>query len=49
MDFYCKYAILASIIFISLNVNNIKLGFYDPYANITFEEEKPNVCFVNTM
>jgi hypothetical protein len=47
MDFYYKNAIIASIIFVSLNVNNTKLGFYDHYVSITFEEEKPNVCFVN--
>jgi hypothetical protein len=29
-------------------VNSTK-GFYDPYACITFEEEKPNVCIVNAM
>jgi hypothetical protein len=28
-----------------LNTNNTKFGFYDPYASITFEEEKPQCVF----
>jgi hypothetical protein len=41
MDLYYKNAILASIIFVWLNANSTK-KFYDPYAGITFENEKPN-------
>jgi len=44
MDLYFKNAIIASIIFVWLNASTIK-GFYDPYASITFEEERPIVCF----
>jgi hypothetical protein len=41
MDLYYKNAILASIIFVWLSANSTK-GFYDLYASITFENEKPN-------
>jgi hypothetical protein len=47
-EFLLQNFILVSIKFVWLNVNNTK-GFYDPYVGITFEEEKPNVCFVNSM
>jgi hypothetical protein len=40
MDLYGKNGILASIIFVWLNVSSTK-GLYDPYAWITFKEEKP--------
>jgi hypothetical protein len=44
MDLYFKTTIIASIIFVWLNASTIK-GFYDPYASITFEKERLNVCF----
>jgi hypothetical protein len=39
MNFCSKNAILASIIFVLLNVGGIKT-FCDPYACIAFHEEK---------
>jgi hypothetical protein len=45
MNLYCKNLIFVLIEFVWLKVNNTK-GFY---VGITFEEEKPNVCFVNAM
>jgi len=48
MNFCSKNAILASIVFVQLNVGNIE-GFCDPYVSIAFEEEKSHVCFVNVI
>ncbi len=48
MNFCSQNAILASIIFVQLNVGSIE-GFCDPYVSIAFEEEKSHVCFVNVI